>query len=314
MSLDKLRSFKLTPENLLLRKSSFVEPRPPEIPIKVKHDIVHDLESFFWILCWLCAKYSGPSIPRTYSPIFPEDNDEKDKEVKQYIHNTFESTDAWRIASTKTFLMTCEDPESSEMIRHAAPYFSLVCGLITAMHAILREAYKERKFDGLHEGFIEQCGFAERWPKTSGWNDTDPKYRSMEGAELEARRCERDGPSFEDDSSAEVDAKEELHKDEDHGNEEKSRAIGSRKRTRDDSIAGERTGASASNPDEVTSDGDLSRKPQRRRRATTNNNAVERSELNQASSSSGSVAAESGSTSRPRRSVRLTSKVQTPGS
>lgn len=167
----------------------------------VKHDAVHDLESFFWVLCWLGVSYEGPATRRTCA--WPEDAIIR-RDLKDSIKFTFESLDDFTLARQKGHLLVHEDPASSEMSSWFPPYFRPAIRLVAALHEILREAYSKREFTAVHENFLAQFAFAEAMRVLPTWHDTDERYRTQEEAELETRHRELNGPLTEADISIEV--------------------------------------------------------------------------------------------------------------
>lgn len=199
-----LSDFKLT------AATAEYKPRSPSVDIAVSHDVVHDLESFFWVLCWLCVSYEGPSTRRTHAW---DKGEAVTANLKGAIRAMFESTDARLLASEKA-LFLISAPQKSELRRWCAPYFRPLLPLVTGLHSTLKDAYATRTFTKLHTEFLEQCAIAETMHEVPTWNNTDPKYRSMEEAEVSARQREQDGPPTEDSSSPKAwKPKEETQRD-----------------------------------------------------------------------------------------------------
>lgn len=190
--------------------------------VAIKHDIVHDLESFFWVLCWLCVSYEGPSTRRTQA----WDEDETlTTNLKQAIRKTFESPDAVVLASQKTALLIHSDPDDSKLDTWCTPYFHPLLPLVTGLHATLKEAYGTRTFTGLHRQFLEQFAFAETMEDVPTCNGIHPTYRSLEEHEAATRQREREGPLTDDASPKVGKSKEEIQGDVDARHREFGRVL-----------------------------------------------------------------------------------------
>lgn len=278
----------------------------------VKHDAIHDLESFFWVLCWLGVSYEGPATRRTSA--WPEDAIIR-RDLKDSIKATFESPDDFTLARQKGHLLVHENPASSEMSSWFPPYFRPALRLVAALHEILKDAYSKSKFTGVHERFLKQFAFAEAMRVLPTWHDTDENYRIQEEAEVEMRQRELNGPCADEaDSSIEVwKSKEEIQVDID-----RNRASTSRKRgnvTPTVRHAGPSSGsgqtravrfdAAATEDTVAPSDNSPSRKASKRRRGA-DDDTVEDDGVH--ASPSTSVTGESSSTG-PRRSTRSKTKV-----
>ncbi|KAL4243383.1 hypothetical protein ABKN59_011329 [Abortiporus biennis] len=125
-----------------------VVPEPADI---IYHQPVHDLESFFWLLCWICVTREGPSTRR--------DLDIKNKEhrpVIRIIHQLFEEESMTILGSNKRKVFKLYDTFETTVIDNFTPYFRPFGSLVSKLHAVLFRAYSSRNFDGLHDQFIEK--------------------------------------------------------------------------------------------------------------------------------------------------------------
>lgn len=196
-----------------LKLNAATEKNTPKLIVKVpvKHDIVHDLESFFWVLCWLCVSYEGPSTRRTTA--WPED-EASTACLKKEIWDTFESTDPTSLASQKRGLLIHSDPDGSVLVRWCTPYFYPLLRLVIGVHATLKEAYENRTFTKLYPEILDQFAFAETMAGVPTRNATHPMYRAQEEAEDATRKREREGPFTEESTSPKVwKSKEQVKRD-----------------------------------------------------------------------------------------------------
>ncbi|THH12839.1 hypothetical protein EW146_g7317 [Bondarzewia mesenterica] len=142
-------------------------------PKVTRHELVHDLESFFWVLCWICICRKGPGTHR-----FLTVNDSE--ECKEAVSNLFETESTRLNAMAKTQIMEKESRFGSDILKSFSPYFEPLADTIRALRNILREAYSTRKWDGLHQKFLAVLAKAEDDMTRLKWNDTDPEYKRME--------------------------------------------------------------------------------------------------------------------------------------
>ena len=70
------------------------------------HSFMHDLESFFWVLLWICIHYNGPNEPP--------------RVVSRFENWNYMDTD--QLAIMKAGIVT-KHPFLTTMIEHVTPYF-----------------------------------------------------------------------------------------------------------------------------------------------------------------------------------------------
>jgi hypothetical protein len=113
----------------------------------VIHDAVHDLESFFWVLCWLTTKFSGPGVE---NPHFIE------------VRKFFEGPPP-AIGAYKGLFIYEETNEfrDAELTNHVSKFFEPLKTTIHRLAELFKEWYTTRNFEGLHEKFLEVLDHAE---------------------------------------------------------------------------------------------------------------------------------------------------------
>ncbi|KAI0924873.1 hypothetical protein AcV7_010460 [Taiwanofungus camphoratus] len=111
----------------------------PEVP---KHSFIHDLESFFWCLVWLCMSRDGPERRRT--ELFRGDNQPKNKALRRFFANLFEGLDDLLVA-TKVNIFRCQ-PDFSEMVlNNVTDYYRPLVPLLSDFYQILLDAYTDER-------------------------------------------------------------------------------------------------------------------------------------------------------------------------
>ncbi|TFY81590.1 hypothetical protein EWM64_g2420 [Hericium alpestre] len=170
---------------------SFFSKRDERMDMNLKdvtHDAVHDLESFFWVLCWLCVAREGPGRARHFNT--DGLSEEQVAEAIQ-IHDTvvaaFEQKSTSGIATRKHNILVEMGSFTSTILNSFTPYFEPLETLLCWLHGDLHRAYKNRNFEGLHGKFLAYLTAAEQSPVIQGWEATDNAYQEMSEAVLKQR-------------------------------------------------------------------------------------------------------------------------------
>ncbi|KAI0924832.1 hypothetical protein AcV7_010427 [Taiwanofungus camphoratus] len=111
----------------------------PEVP---KHSFIHDLESFFWCLVWLCMSRDGPARSRT--ELFRGDNQPKNKALRRVFANLFEGPDDLLVA-TKVIVFLCEPKFSQMILNNVTDYYRPLVPLLSDFYQILLDAYTDER-------------------------------------------------------------------------------------------------------------------------------------------------------------------------
>lgn len=109
------------------------------------HDAVHDMESLFWVLMYICVTRRGPGTGMWRSELLPG-SDVKDQQLSQLIFNNFDCKyeDTIQVNKLKLF----GNPELMEnAIKKFHPYFQLLKPMMIQWWSLLRAAYKYRKIE-----------------------------------------------------------------------------------------------------------------------------------------------------------------------
>lgn len=130
-------------------------------PSLIPHRPIHDVESFFWLLCWICMSRRGPCTPRGDLP--PEtsvmqDTDKKDAEKDKLALSAVDDlfNCPMRICGVRKrdVLLWVQDYEG-DVERHLAPYFRPLQACLFSLRRLLYNAYLSKKDDDIHEQFLE---------------------------------------------------------------------------------------------------------------------------------------------------------------
>ncbi|KAL4245222.1 hypothetical protein ABKN59_010024 [Abortiporus biennis] len=128
----------------------------------IYHSPVHDLESFFWLLCWICITRSGPSTSRLGDLDVKFNKD--DQKIALLNHELFEEEDMVKLGDNKRKYF-CDGNFFNELVGSFSPYFAKFSLLVRSLRLTLYSAYKNQKFDGLHEDFLEMFDVFINWLK-----------------------------------------------------------------------------------------------------------------------------------------------------
>ncbi|KAI0924109.1 hypothetical protein AcV5_010538 [Taiwanofungus camphoratus] len=115
--------------------------RPKTMPrLHPKHDFIHDLESFFWVLVWLCMSRSGPAKRREELITPNSEDDEFCETFKQLFEG---SDDVLVLMKEKVFRV----PESfdSAVLDHVTDWCDPLKSLLEKFYDILTAAYADEK-------------------------------------------------------------------------------------------------------------------------------------------------------------------------
>ncbi|TFY75196.1 hypothetical protein EWM64_g8813, partial [Hericium alpestre] len=162
------------------KKKTDALPGPPNV---VEHDAVHDLESFFWVLCWICMARDGPGKPRVFDPA-------EMTVPQQWLIKIFEQRNCTNIALQKKELISSPETFQSGVLDSFSPYFEPLAPLVDALYRELRIAYMTGKFKGLHQTFLDSLKKVMEWKTIQKWHLTEKAYEAMETMERARRQLD----------------------------------------------------------------------------------------------------------------------------
>ena len=130
-----------------------------------RHNPIHDLESVFWLLCWLCLTRDGPGQtrrilledgdpptlrdrPKVVEPFSPDDF----PRIKAQVANAFDNI---AMEGAQKRLMMISRPDfSRQVLKNMAPYFVPLKVLLIELRQVLYEAYFEDRRENIHDRFL----------------------------------------------------------------------------------------------------------------------------------------------------------------
>lgn len=133
---------------LLLKRPYFGPPGADDDSedAKPQHAAIHDLESLWWVLVWLCIRCSGPCTRRAELQC-------KELPGTQRLHQDWLSLfeePALTIGANKRSVMRADDELGSMVLKHFTPFCKPLKKLVKAFWQVLNDAYKSYDFTGLH--------------------------------------------------------------------------------------------------------------------------------------------------------------------
>ncbi|TFY70025.1 hypothetical protein EVG20_g2910 [Dentipellis fragilis] len=152
----------------------------------VKHDAIHDLESLFWVLCWICLTREGPGKIRETWP----KSTEQVNLIRATIAETFEHNSSKDIARFKLELLGTLGTWSNKIMGAASPYFMPLSDCLYDLHELLWDTYGTRDFSRIHEEFLAILAQAEASEEVQNWHQLHPEYQIMEDQERARRNTE----------------------------------------------------------------------------------------------------------------------------
>ncbi|KAI0055625.1 hypothetical protein BV25DRAFT_1865750 [Artomyces pyxidatus] len=139
----------------------------------VLHGFQHDLESFFWLICWIGMCRQGPGKRRV---VWPTDA-KAHKDLSEVIDKLFEQTNMTNIAIRKYYYMTRRVSFLDTIEQSFTPYFTPLLSTVEELYENLRRAYKTKNFDDLYDQFLLELETAVETCRD--WNNSNPEYLKM---------------------------------------------------------------------------------------------------------------------------------------
>ncbi|THH10375.1 hypothetical protein EW146_g8388 [Bondarzewia mesenterica] len=145
---------------------------PYDLDDEPKHDAVHDLESFFWVLLYLSFVRSGPCIRR--EELISAPLPVKTRLQRSFVR-LFEAPNRDVLIISKQKVFDVDRVLKKDILPLISPFCSPLTCLISEFHGILHEAYKSYSFEGIHDKVIAAFERAElslvHQPLDDGYND-----------------------------------------------------------------------------------------------------------------------------------------------
>ncbi|CCM06612.1 uncharacterized protein FIBRA_08891 [Fibroporia radiculosa] len=163
---------------LLQQWPYFVKPGEMSAP---RHDAIHDLESFLWVLVYICLSRDGPAHRRR--EIW--DNSKETQLLRDNWRALFEGENLL-LAERKQTLIRNRDDFAFRVLRFLPVYYKPLEEVLRKLRDILETAYRSREFNNVHEDFIEAMEAARLGLEPI----TDPKHIALQEREIERRRTD----------------------------------------------------------------------------------------------------------------------------
>ncbi|ETW77007.1 hypothetical protein HETIRDRAFT_460499 [Heterobasidion irregulare TC 32-1] len=108
---------------------------------RVVHSVIHDLESFFWVLLYLCLTRDGPGGGRRIELSINEPLTEETKPIYAAVYCLFDSEDDHTLWNNKRLLFNNPDDLDEIILKCIHPYFDSLKPLISRWWKTLRFGY-----------------------------------------------------------------------------------------------------------------------------------------------------------------------------
>lgn len=158
----------------------------------VKHQPIHDLESFFWVLCWLCIYRDGPAHERSNWGV---SNDSATK-LQQALADVFETTDLLTVAEAKRGLMKSEALFETTLLKNFTDFCAPLRREVRKLYRTLGRTYVKSKrleeypVDSLYKKFLRIFDAAQKRSAIVKCNTTNTDYIAHEEAETHRRETQ----------------------------------------------------------------------------------------------------------------------------
>lgn len=159
---------------------------PESKHIVARHETIHDMEGFFWILCWLCISFTGPGARVVF-----EKEDDIDQHLMMTIKKLFDGEDFDANSDAKRLVITAQYHFQQKILNNMQTYFHPLADTLFKLWNVLREAYQTRSWSDIHDKFIAIFAAAEERLKNLADDEGRAKYWEMEQAQrtLRAKAC-----------------------------------------------------------------------------------------------------------------------------
>lgn len=158
----------------------------------VKHQPIHDLESFFWVLCWLFVYRDGPPHARSN---WGASNGSATK-LQQALVDVFETTDLLKVAEAKRGLVKNEALFETTLLKNFTDFCAPLRREIRTLYTVLGRAYKNSKrlkeypVESLYRKFLRLFDAAQKRSVIVKHNTTNADYIAHEEAETHRRETQ----------------------------------------------------------------------------------------------------------------------------
>lgn len=173
----------------------------PRVTYKVnRHEPIHNLEAFFWILCWLCISYNGPG-----RRVVLNKKSSEDKRLKNIIYKLFDGDHAGHNVEAKRNIITRDLVFERNILDNIQPYFLLIHDTIIELYLLLQTAYQTRTWPTIHEDFLLTLSKANTLLSDAAQDNTTAEYQEMEQIQRDLRALDlfpRANPLPADDAKA----------------------------------------------------------------------------------------------------------------
>ncbi|KAH9885619.1 hypothetical protein C8Q73DRAFT_659679 [Cubamyces lactineus] len=162
-------------------------------PSRVVHDAIHDMESLFWVLLFLCITRAGPGGERREDfagelTDFPKERQDQVARLRNAVRNLFDG-DVATIAYYKEHLFQNPQEFETEILRHIHPYFEVLKPTLCRWWDLLVLAYtfEGYEYHNIHAFVIELLDMAARdlasLDDSQQTEDTEDKEKSQKAVE-----------------------------------------------------------------------------------------------------------------------------------
>jgi hypothetical protein len=109
------------------------------------HDAIHDIESLFWVITYICLVREGPGKNMLRKELLNGDPDNKD--LQRVIYRYFDTSEHCEILLNKQSLFIDHEKMDNDILLKFHPYFEPLKGMMIQWWRIMILAYKHRKFE-----------------------------------------------------------------------------------------------------------------------------------------------------------------------
>ena len=124
------------------------------------HDAIHDIESLFWVITYICLIREGPGKNMLRKEL--QNDDPESKDLQGVIYRYFDISDSHLIFANKQALFDNHNQMDNDILLQFHPYFEPLKRMMIQWWRVMILAYEYRKFEyyTIHDEVIHIVGKA----------------------------------------------------------------------------------------------------------------------------------------------------------
>jgi hypothetical protein len=118
------------------------------------HDSIHDMESFMWVVVYLCLTRNGPGGERRDELRADSVLDNAAKSVHTIVYCFFDTGDRELLSRNKSALFRHVGDMEAYVMSRFHPYFDVIKPMVSEWWRLLQQSYRFSEFTTIHDQFL----------------------------------------------------------------------------------------------------------------------------------------------------------------